>query len=321
MIYFFYGNSDFLLSETTKKWKNQFVQKYWDFQLTHIRDYSDPSSLQLDQNITSGWLFAEKKLIIFDNIPGAGSVKDKNIIKIQEDLLKILPRKIESVIIVFSSLNPDKRWKLYKYLQKLSKDDTEAIQVKEYVLWDGAENISMLQKKYPNIEYNILSHILHLKSWNIEKTISELEKLSIAHESVWLDLVNKNIIPELEQSIFTFIENLLHNRKKQSLNDMRIILEQSEIMSFYYGLLSNMRVIMYILLFLKLKKSKATITQELNLWKRWFLIDKYASLNYKKISTLYTELCELDSNMKSWKLGQFSNKPLEDALQVLILRQ
>ena len=321
MIYLFHWNSEFLLSEIVNKWKKQFEEKYGNFQLTHIKDNSQISGLNIEDNIVSEWLFAEKKLIILDNMPSSAQTKNKDIQALQEKLLTLIPRKTENVILVFSSLNPDKRGKFFKYLQKLWKTDSDKIQIKEYSIKDDGGGISMLQQKYPNIEYNILSHVLNLKSWSIEKTVSELNKLSIAHDKISVDLVNKNIIPELEQSIFIFIENLLHNRKKQSLNDMRIILEQSELMSFYYGLLSNMRTIIYILLFLNLKKQKSEIIRELNLWNRWFLVDKYAGLNYKKISKLYTDLCWLDSEMKTWKLWHISNSPLVDALEVLILKQ
>ena len=321
MIYLFYGNSEFLLSETVSKWKKQFSEKYWDFQLTHIRDYSQLNDFNLEQNILSQWLFDEKKLIILDKIPASSQWKDKTIQKLQDDLLLLLPRKAENVILVFISLDPDKRAKFFKYLLKLLKSSPEQIQIKEYNLNEESENIWFLQKKYPHVDYNILRYVLNIKLWAIEKAIWELDKMLIAHDTISLDLVKDNIIPEREESIFIFIESLLHNNKKQALTDMQVILEQSDIMSLYYGLLSNMRVIVYILLFLKLKKSKTEITSVLNLWKRSFLIDKYSRLSYVKISKLYMNLCSLDSKMKKWDLGQYSENWLQDALEILILEQ
>lgn len=321
MIYVFHGNSTFLLEETVAKWKNQFTQKYWDFQLTHMKDYSESELSNIEQSIVSEWLFAEKKLIILDNLPVSAQTKNKEALKLQENLLKLIPRKGDGVILVFSSLNPDKRGKFYKYLQKLSRDVPESIQIKEYNLKEDTDNIFVLQKKYPDIDYSVLAHILNLKSWNLEKARSEIEKILIAHDSISVEIINENINPELEQSIFIFIENLLHNRKNQALSDMHIILEQSDIMSFYYGLLANMRVIIYILLLLKLKKWKSEVISELNLWKRGFLIDKYSNLSYENISTQYIKLCLVDSDMKSGKLSQFSENWLQDALELVILEQ
>jgi hypothetical protein len=61
-----------------------------------------------------------------------------------------------------------------------------------------------------------------------------MDKMLIAHDIIDIEFIKNNIVPEREQSIFIFIENLLNNNKKSALADMQVILEQGDIMSFYY---------------------------------------------------------------------------------------
>ena len=108
MIYFFTWNSDFLIREQVKSWKDRFISKFWDFNLIHIKDINLLDDNFLIENTTSTSFLSEKKLIIID------LEKD-----ISEDKQKILSYIINRVpddnIILFNSVNPDKRTKIFQY--------------------------------------------------------------------------------------------------------------------------------------------------------------------------------------------------------------
>ncbi len=318
MIYFFYGNSEYLLAENLKKWKQQFLEKYGDAQLFHVREFWQIQEYGIEDNIVSVWMFSPKKLIILDNVTMKTWEKGKDSLAFQDRLWGLLERKGDDTIIVFSAYLPDKRGKFYKYLMKLAKDNSKLI-AKEYSVSDASKSIQYLQMKFPKIQQNVLMYMLQIKSGNLEKSVSELEKLYIAHTEVSKALVQQEIVPELEESIFVFIDQLTSKNKRQALRTLSIILEQSDIMSVYYWLLSNMRTAFYICLELDQGNRPQEISHNLQLWKRAFLVEKYAKSDMQHIMKLYIDLIELDTKMKQGKLSSFSQAPLKDALELCIL--
>jgi DNA polymerase III delta subunit len=72
------------------------------------------------------------------------------------------------------------------------------------------------------------------------------------YEKIDSQIIEQIIIPELEESIFVFIDDVLEGNKKKSIQGMRTILEQSETIPFYYGLVSNIRLAFYINLHIKM---------------------------------------------------------------------
>ncbi|MDF1682694.1 MAG: hypothetical protein P1U46_03010 [Patescibacteria group bacterium] len=91
------------------------------------------------------------------------------------------------------------------------------------------------------------------KNNNINKTISEIEKLLITNDQINTKIIKENIIPELEESIFELIDNIMNLEIHNSLKNIDIILCYTNIYSFYNNLLANLRVNVFIL---KLKKER-----------------------------------------------------------------
>ena len=67
MIYHFSWNSHYLVSTQVKAWKDKFIEKYWEFNLAHIKDIVEADYNFLTENILSrhwGLLFFSFMLIV-----------------------------------------------------------------------------------------------------------------------------------------------------------------------------------------------------------------------------------------------------------------
>lgn len=320
MIYFFSGNSDFLISEKVWVWKKNFLEKFWENNLVHIKNIWEYNISELFDQLVWISLFSEKKLIIIEWIPIASDQKNTDVLGKQEYILSQIEKVNEENLLVFVSHSPDKRGKLYKYLIKQSKASVPTVQHTLCDIENDYDIQGIVNKRFPNfIDSAGLWKLIRYKSGNVIKIISELEKLSIIHEKIDSWVIEKIIVPELEESIFVFIDDLLEWNKKKSIQAMRIILEQSETMSFYYWLISNIRLAFYICLYRKMWVTESDITTAMNLWNRKFLVNKYAKYNYDYIANLYSKILLIDEKMKTGKLSPISWQPLVDELEVVIL--
>lgn len=235
-----------------------------------------------------------KKLIIINDLPLQSTDKEKKIKEKEEFLLTLLNKIPENNIILFSSVNPDKRWKFYKALKKIWE-------IKEFnSLWE--DDISFrLNQKYPEkLKFNAIKEIIKYKWWHIDKIIPEIDKLLITRNIISKSDIVEHIYPELEESIFILINNILNLDCYDSIHKMAIILDTVNIHAFYANLLSNLRTIFYIQQFKSMKVWKQDTIKSLNLWKRGFLFDKNYRITFKQLTKLYVSLIDLDSKMKTW---------------------
>ena len=300
MINLFIWDNNFLIKEKVFWWKKLFLKKYWELNVIHIKNFTDFEIKDIMWNILTPWFMGEKKLIIIDNIPW--NSKEKNPL-LEEEILKNLEKIPETNIIIFNSTSPDKRSKFYKQIIKKADKTEEFSTSSEYDL------ISNLEKKYSTkISRAWIVEIIKYKTKNYTKIISELEKLFITYDFVDEKIIKKHIIPELEEIIFVFIDNILDSNLKLVLKNFKIILNNSNIYQFYNWLLANLRNTVYIQKFKKLKIPKSEIVNKLKLWNKAFLIDKNYKLNYKKLEKLYLDLIDLDWKMKTGKLIWTSEK-------------
>lgn len=307
MIYLFTWNSDYLVMENVLNWKNQFIEKYGDFNLVHLKDISEMEFDTYSQHILSSSFLWEKKLIIIDL---NNELQDETV----DFFYKVLDKIPESNILLFNYPNPDKRQRLYKELEKVSEK-------KEYNSESENKIINIINQKFKNkISTSWLDLLIKYKSGNLDKVISELQKLLILKDYIDENDILNNIIPELEESIFLLIDDLLNNNVIYALKKIDIILSNINIYAFYNNLLANLRTSLYII---KLKQEKAntnSITQILSLWTRSFLVNKNYKISYNRFKKLYISLVNLDKKMKSWKLIWTEEKDFRFELEKCLLK-
>ncbi|MDD3144662.1 MAG: hypothetical protein PHV23_00965 [Candidatus Gracilibacteria bacterium] len=307
MIYLFTGNSDYLVMENVLNWKNQFIEKYGDFNLIHLKNINEMEFDTYSQHILSSSFLGEKKLVIID-------LNNDLQEEVVEFLYKILDKIPNSNILLFNYPSPDKRQKIYKELEKISE-------IKEYNATSENEVINVINNKFRNkISTSGLNLLIKYKSGNLNKIISELQKLLILKDYIDENDVVNNIIPELEENIFLLIDDLLNNNIISALKKIDIILNDTNIYAFYNNLLANLRTSIYIIKFKQEKVNSNNISQILSLGSRAFLINKNYKISYNRFKLLYIDLINLDKKMKSGKLIGTEEKDFRFELEKCLLK-
>jgi len=306
MLYFFTWNSDFLIKEQVKAWKNKFISKFWEFNLIHIKDIEWLDNNFIIENVSSRSFLSEKKLIIIDLDEKISEDKQLFIINI----IKNIP---DENIILFNAVNPDKRTKLYKEIKKASD-------FKEFNTKNDNDLYSIILNKYWNkITNSWINLLIKYKGWNLNKIISEIEKLLILFDKIDSKEILDNITPELEESIFQLIDDILNKDTINAFKKIDIILNDTNIYAFYNNLIANLRTSIYISKLKNLNKNTTDISSILNLWNRTFLINKYYKIQYWELVRLYTNLINIDKKMKSWNLNWTEEQDFRFELEKTLL--
>jgi DNA polymerase III delta subunit len=324
MIYFFTWNSDYLVREKTNSWKKAYIEKYGDFNLTHFKDIKNTPGNTLHQEILSWGFMWEKKLIIIDNFPLKTSDKSSQSNEKQDFLESILENIPNDNIVIFSSYSPDKRSKFYKKLKKT------ATKVEEFNVSQDSDLFQIINSKYwDKITSSAISLLIRYKSGNLDKIISEINKLLILNNKINDETVRENIFPELEESIFQLIDDISDIKIFEAINKLNIILSQVSVYGFYNNLISNLRVIVFIK---NLKKpqpkhllkgeriEQKNISEVLDLGNRSFLVNKNYKISLDSLNSLYIWLINLDKKMKSWKMIWSEEEVLKYEIEKEILK-
>lgn len=303
MLYLFTWNSDFLVKNQMSSWKTMFIEKHGDFNISHFKNLSEIDKNTITSTLTSTAFMWGKKLVIIDDLPGKPKDK-KEIEEFLEEMIDLIP---EENIVLFNSVNPDKRSKLYKKIKKIWE-------IKEFPIKDENDVLNLVKSKYKNISPQAIKLITKYKAQNLDKIFMELEKLSINYDFIDVTQIEENIIPELEESIFQFIDDLLNLRLTEALKKMKIILEQTNIYAFYNNLIANLRVQVYIELLktspqpspqgegVATRLNPNKISEILWLWNRSFLVNKNYRIWFEKLEVFYINLVNLDKKMKTWSM-------------------
>ena len=306
MLYFFTWNSDYLVRAQVKVWKERFISKFWDFNMIHIKNIESVDTNFLIENISSTSFLSEKKLVIIDLDEKVSEDK-------QQFIINILNKIPEENIILFNSINPDKRTKFYKELKKQSE-------LKEFNTKDDSDLHWAISSKYWNkITNSWINTIIKYKSGNLNKIVSEIDKLLIIYQRIDSKEITENILPELEESIFQVIDDILNKNTNQAIVKIDTILNDTNIYAFYNNLIANIRTNIYILKLKKLGKSSPEIWTTLNLWNRTFLINKNYKIKYWELEKLYTKLINIDKKMKSWMLNWTEEEDFRFELERILI--
>ena len=322
MIYIFTWNNQYLVRKKTLSWKDAYISKHGSFNLVHFKELKNIDNNIINQEVLAEWFMWEKKLIIIDDFPLKTSDKNAELNEKQDFLENILENIPENNIVIFSSANPDKRSKFYKKLKKI------ATKVEEFNASSDSEIYPIISKKYWNkIDNSAINLLIKYKSANLEKIISEIEKLLILNDKVTDKLIKENIFPELEESIFQLVDDIMNENISEAINKINIILSQTSTYAFYNNLLANLRVLVFIK---NLKSSpnlswrrgieQNSISEILDLKNRSFLADKKFKINLEKLNNLYIWLVKLDKKMKSWKMIWGEEEVLKYEIEKEILK-
>lgn len=308
MNYVFTWNSDFLITEALNKWKKQFIEKYSDFNLTHLKEIKNLDKNILKDAILSGSLFSsEKKLIILD-------INNDIWDELEDFLIKNLEKKPQENIIILNYFLPDKRKKFWKNIKNISE-------IKEFNLENEEDTKKIINSKFSwKINLEAINTIIKYKSNKINKIIPELEKLTITKDFITKKDIEENIVPELEESIFQIIDLVLNKQIPEAVDKINIILNETNIFAFYNNLLSNLRTSLFILKLKQEEKTQSKISKILDLWNRSFLIGKNYKINFHELKNLYINLVNIDKNMKMWKLVSSEEEDIKFEIEKYLIK-
>ena len=308
MNYVFTWNSEFLITEALNKWKKQFIEKYSDFNLTHLKEIKNLDKNILKDTILSGSLFSsEKKLIILD-------INNDIWDELEDFLIKNLEKKPQENIIILNYFLPDKRKKFWKNIKNISE-------IKEFNLENEEDTKKIINSKFSwKIDLEAINTIIKYKSNKINKIIPELEKLTITKNFITKIDIEANIVPELEESIFQIIDLVLNKQIPEAVDKINIILNETNIFAFYNNLLSNLRTSLFILKLKQEKKTQSEISKILDLWNRSFLIGKNYKINFHELKNLYINLVNIDKNMKMWKLVSSEEEDIKFEIEKYLIK-
>lgn len=294
MIYLFTGNNPYTIKQELLRWKSGFESKFWADNIIHFTTLEAWIESLLVESLTSFWLFWSKRLVIIESFPFSWERQFAWANEIEKKILDCLEHIPEDIIVIFAAANPDKRKAAFKSINKVSE-------IKDFSISSYDEIYNLLSQKYSQkIRSEALKKLIFLKWESYEKSLWEIEKLLISHDSITSELVEENVRPEFEQSIFIFIDEILNKDSKKIFSSLHTLLNNSNIYALHQSIVANLRVFLYIN-FLKETGKTAGISDVLSLWKRSFLLNKRYKANFWDIKKLYDDLLSFDKHMKTWK--------------------
>lgn len=289
MIYLFLWESYFR-NKTLRIWKKAFKEKYGDINLTHILDVSSNDVNFYTQNLLWGSFFSDKKLFIIDDF----FLNSDDFLK--ENFFSLIDKIPSDYILVFNEQEVDKRSKLYKKIVQIWE-------VKDFSINDRESLQKYLLKEFNwKIDINVINKFIELKWINFLLISKEIEKILILKDRVELSDL-ENISKDTEENIFEIVDLIMNDCIYKRIQKIKITYDFLDNPYMVYSMLcSQLRIHFYILL-LKSKNIKSNdIKISLNLWNRWFLVDKKYKISFEKFKNIYNRLIDIDLKIKSGKL-------------------
>ena len=162
-VYLFTWEERFLVDKELERWTLNFSQKFWKDSIFSFNS-ENRDNWSITQNIFWWGLFSTKKLIILRGIPASAERQTWFDSDSLNSFIDKFTKSIDSIspdnLIVFLSYNPDKRWRLYKFLEKNA-------QIKEFkkMGWIELKNLIRNELWEIKISENIMSYFIE-KVWN-----------------------------------------------------------------------------------------------------------------------------------------------------------
>ena len=228
MIYFFYGDEEFNISNEIKALKAKLDKNFIEMS---FKSFDNPKFPDLIAAVSSQPMMFGKMLIVIDCMKYFSSNSDEGLddsqIKIFEQALQNSNENLDIVFRAYcapeSKKKVDKRKKIFKILSKYNaKEFAQIPSYKTAELEAWIKNQAKLKKI--KIENDAVSLLLLQVGSNLRMLDSELEKLKVfASDSV----VTKDMVTEIcvnNEDLFAFIDYLVEGQKSKALEEYQKLL-------------------------------------------------------------------------------------------------
>ena len=305
-IYLFYGEEEFLISNSIKKIKKKFGELLKGINYIVL---DEASISELIPNIESPAFGYDKKLIIVnDSKIFKKDGRKKTLTPIQEKILNYIKENLEiineSVTIVFKEAVADKN-EIYTEIEK-NGIVCEFAELKPVEIISRLKKICMAYKV--NVADNTLQYLIEVSGTNLQNLINEIRKLieykgeSNTIEKCDIDLLS---IKQTDSVIFDLTDNLAIKKIDKSIEILDNLIYQKEPVQKILITLYNHFKKLY--LFIIATNNKQDIQVALNLKPtQTFLINKYKNqvrhFKEEDLRKLLEELYNLDTLSKAGKI-------------------
>ena len=309
-IFLFTGQETYLLDKELFRRKEWFLQKYWP-QRVFSFTLDNLDIAQIKQAIYSSGLFTTKKLIFVNWLPLDATTK------LWEDIANQLQLFVDALIksegkipddslLVFISSTPDKRLRLYKFLEKNAT-------VKEFIQLKHNDLEQFVKRELSDciIDHATIQYFI-TKVWSdLYRIWFECDKLktrtAIKHQKhideTMIDLI---VYGHVETDSFALLKTLFTD-KIQAIKILEKIqgwwADRNQFAWMLY------RALKFYIFMLDLDEMGVNDTKDIALFLKmnpWQVKNEYTKIwllkaNKKNIENFYSQLVLLDAGIKSWK--------------------
>ena len=311
-VFLFTWENKYSLDTELKRRQDTFAQKYWSDSVFSFNS-ENRNSGATNQTIFWGGLFSTKKLIILRWIPTCADRQtwfDTNSLNdFTDKFIKSANLIPADNLVIFSSYSPDKRGRLYKFLEK-------ECQIKEFKKFWTIELKNLIRSQLWEIKISesTMTFLIN-KIWDDPYRItSELDKIReycLVHS---ISSVDENLVDELtfwqsETVAFGFMDILLKDTTKAIHYLSQIQQEWTNRNEFagalYFQLKTNIILDDY---FQRWIKDSKKIAAESGLNPRWLYINikniNQISKNWNELRNMYKWLVQTDIGIKTGKIKE-----------------
>jgi DNA polymerase III delta subunit len=306
----FTGEERFLLDKELLRRKEGFTQKFGSDAIFSF-DFENLDVGMIKQAVYGGGLFVTKKMIVISGIPyewltRPSAEQQVQVEKFADELMAREWKIPEESMLVFVSSKPDKRLKLYKFLERNSMvksfDQYKERELKDFV-------ISQLPGIY--IPNDVVEYFLFKVGADLYRLRFECEKLKTRCEvknvkTVDQLLVDKIVFWQVETNAFALLDALFTNTK-QAIQIIDKIQENGEDWNAFAGMLyRSLKLSLFIVDLVAnwIKDSKEiAVVMSANPWQISKTLKQLKQLqdHNADMKVFYSKLVELDYGIKSGK--------------------
>jgi DNA polymerase III delta subunit len=305
--HFFTGPNQYMLNETLTKWSTQFKSKYGSQGYYHFNAEQFDLKIIIE-SLSSNGLFQEKKMVVISGIPADKQTENAiNTSKIEDFLHRYewFADYIDdnNTMVIFVSINPDKRTRWYKYICTHSNN-------KEFKLFSPKELIWrlwwMIWWLVSNETMTYMIDAIGQDMYHLKNETNKLIQFAWFHTIPKLTLsdVKKLIRSQEDSNVFKIVHTMISN-PSDAYTEIQNKQQLWENRNKYHGWLMRwIRVLLLVIeSYLDNHTSSSEISQQTNISTRTvstilkqYTIDQWLKI---KIQYLFKTLIWLEYNIKT----------------------